>query len=156
MTSGGVRVTANNQLGPDAPFFVTQNGDTIKIKKEDDLNTPSEMMITQKMASVLKEDIIAYKETIAGLISDDDTELRNTILQELDTSDPPAKLREGGEKKTWEVQYFENKPLIAVLTLLSKIQIDIKNAESHMINYLYAQIDAESFKFNELKGTGNR
>jgi gliding motility-associated protein GldM len=40
--------------------------------------------------------------------------------------------------------------LVAVLTLLSKIQIDVKNTESNMVNYLYAQIDAGSFKFNKL------
>jgi hypothetical protein len=36
------------------------------------------------------------------------------------------------------------------LTLLSKLQIDVKNSEANLINYLYGQIDAGSFKFNKL------
>ncbi|NOY96516.1 MAG: gliding motility protein GldM [Chlorobi bacterium] len=152
MTSGGRLVTPEYRLRADDPFFINeQTGDTIKIQKEDDLNTPSEMMITQKKGYYLKKDIEEYKNSIISLINEDDVDLRKAILQELNTSDPPAKLRDGGERKTWEVQNFENKPLIAVLTLLSKVQIDIKNAESHMINYLYAQIDAGSFKFNALR-----
>lgn len=47
--------------------------------------------------------------------------------------------------------YFENKPLIAVITLLSKMQIDIENAESSVISSFYSNIDAASFKFNRLE-----
>ena len=150
MTSGGVIIDEDHSVREDDALFINQNGDTIRIKKEDDLNVPSEMMITQKGAEQLKNEIINFKEFMVSLINDDDADFRETILQELDTSDPPAKLRDGGERKSWEVQHFEDKPLIAVLTLLSKIQIDIKNAESHIINYLYSQIDAGSFTFNKL------
>lgn len=132
------------------PFYITESGDTLMISKEDDLNSPSEKMITQKRAEELKAKIIEYKESLISMLSDDDTELKHNILQELDTEDPPVNLKEGGERKTWEVQHFENKPLMAVLTLLSKMQIDVKNSEANLINYLYAQIDAGSFKFNKL------
>ena len=149
--SGGVKIEGNVKLRPDDPSFVNElTGDTIRIRKEDDLNAPSEMMITRGMAKALKEDIIRHKEFLVSMIKEEDSQLRETIMQELDTSDPPVKVREGGERKSWEVQHFDSKPLIAVLTLLSKIQIDIKNAESHIINYLYSQIDASSFKFNSL------
>ncbi|MBN1822172.1 MAG: gliding motility protein GldM [Prolixibacteraceae bacterium] len=149
--SGGTLIKDGVRLRPDDPSFVNDlTGDTIRIKKDDDLNSPSEMMVTKKRAEELKEKIIQHKEFLMGIIDEDDTELRETILQELDTSDPPVKTRDGGERKSWEVQNFDSKPLIAVLTLLSKIQIDITNAESHVINYLYSQIDASSFKFNSL------
>jgi gliding motility-associated protein GldM len=34
--------------------------------------------------------------------------------------------------------------------MLSKMQVDIRNAETEVLNYLYTQIDASSFKFNKL------
>ena len=145
--SGGIPVDEEHPLRADSPFFINQKGDTIRLKKEDDLNTPSEILINQKKASELKNKITSFKETLLALTSEDDTNFRQTILEELDTSDPPTKLGE----LTWEVQYFDSKPLIAVITLFKKIQLDVKNAESHMINYLYSQIDAESFKFNKLQ-----
>ncbi len=130
--------------------FFTQNGDTLEIKKEDDLNGPSEYMITQENATVLKDQLAAYRNNLVNNISDQDTELKETILRMLETPDPSSGLKEADEQKTWESQYFENKPLVAVLTVLSKMQIDVKNSESNVINYLYSQIDAGSFKFNSL------
>ena len=66
------------------------------------------------------------------------------------SDDPIVNLEDGTDKKTWETQYFLDKPLVAILTLLSKFQIDVKNSEANLINYLYGQIDAGSFKFNKL------
>lgn len=148
--SGSKPINADNPLADDDFFYVTQNGDTLKIEKEDDLNSPSELMITQKRAYELKDKIVEYREGLIALISEDNDELIETINSELETADPKVTVKEGGGNKTWETEYFLDKPLVAVLTLLSKIQIDVKNAEANLINYLYAQIDAGSFKFNSL------
>ena len=53
-------------------------------------------------------------------------------------------------EKHGNLNHFENTPMVAILTVLSKMQIDVRNAEANVINYLYAQIDAGSFKFNKL------
>jgi gliding motility-associated protein GldM len=106
-------------------------------------------MIQQKKANDLKNDINAYRDFLASYL-EEGSPLRENIIKQLDTSDPPINLREGGEKKTWEIQHFESKPLIAVVTMLSKMQIDIQNAETNIISTLFSQIDAASFKFNRL------
>ncbi len=150
-TSGYKTVSPDSPLESDDFYFVAQNGDTLVLRKEDDLNVPSEYMITQKNATILKENINEFRENLISMLDEEaDTELINTVNSALDTSDPPVNLREGGESKSWETERFMDKPLVAVLTLLSKIQIDIKNSESNLINYLYAQIDAGSFTFNKL------
>jgi gliding motility-associated protein GldM len=148
--SGATLVTISEPLTSENFFFATQYGDTLKLSKPDDLNVPSEFMITQKKASELKEEIEQYRESLILLIAESDEELKNTILSSLNTSDPPVNLREGGENKSWETERFLDKPLVAVLTLLSKIQIDVKNSEANLINYLFSQIDAGAFLFNKL------
>ncbi|MFW6289897.1 MAG: gliding motility protein GldM [Mariniphaga sp.] len=148
--SGYKPVNAENELTGEDFYYVTEQGDTLILKKEDDLNVPSEHMITSKNATELKEEIDEYKNNLLSFIDETDEELRSTVRTALDTSDPPVNLREGGESKSWETERFMDKPLVAVLTLLSKIQIDIKNSEANVINYLYAQIDAGSFLFNKL------
>ncbi len=148
--SGYKPVNSENRIIGDEFYYATETGDTLILRKEDDLNVPSEYMITQKNATALKEEVDKFREHLVSLIEDDDAELKKTILATLDTSDPPMKLREGGEKKSWETERFLDKPLVAVLTLLSKIQIDVKNSEANIINYLYSQIDAGSFLFNKL------
>jgi len=130
-------------------YIINTKGDTVVTKKDDDLNTPSELMIRLKRAEELRQSIKNVKEQFLGLIPED-SPVRHTINQELDTSDPRVTIKEGGEKRTWEIEHFEDKPLIAVITLLSKIQIDVQNAESNTLTYLYGQIDASSFKFNRL------
>ena len=148
--SGSEKVSADNPYDPEMYNLITLNGDTLEIKKEDDLNGTSEYMIKQKNASVLKEKIIAYKNELVGVLGEDDVELKQTILNALETADPVANIKKANEKKSWESMYFENTPMAAILTVLSKIQIDAKNSEANIINYLYSEIDAGSFKFNKL------
>ena len=136
-------------LGPEEPIMVSSKGDTLLIKKEDDLNNPSEIMIFKKKGTDLKNSIEEYRNFLASFLEEGDP-LRENIIKQLDTTDPKINMKEGGEKKTWEILHFESKPLIAVITLLSKMQIDVQNAETNVISTLYSQIDAASFKFNKL------
>lgn len=131
------------------PTIVNSKGDTIIIKREDDLNTPSEIMIQKKKATDLKNSINEYRDFLASFL-EKGSPLSENIIKQMDTSDPRINIKEGGEKKTWESLNFESKPLIAVITLLSKMQIDIQNAETNVISSLFSQIDAASFKFNRL------
>lgn len=133
----------------DLPYFTNSKGDTIVMKKQDELNVPTEMMITQKKAEELKNSINQYRDFLISKI-DTASPIADNIRGTLDTSDPKVNFKEGADKKSWEVAHFENKPLIAIITLLSKIQIDIRTSETNIISNLYSQIDASSFKFNRL------
>lgn len=153
LRSGGISL---KEAGPDYimpaedPFMINNNGDTIVIKNQDDLNTPSEIMINKKKGIDLKESIEAYREFLASYFPEGDP-VRESIIKQLDTSDPKIDLSEGGEKKTWETRFFESKPLIAIVTLLSKMQIDVQNAETSILSIFFSNIDATSFKFNKLE-----
>lgn len=146
--SGSELINENNTFDPARFFMVAENGDTLEIKKEDDLNGTSEFMIKQGNATLLKEKIVAYKNQMVELLEDEDEYIKNTILSTLETADPKGE--KISDKKTWESLHFENVPLAAILTVLSKTQIDVKNTEANVLSYLYSQIDAGSFKFNKL------
>jgi gliding motility-associated protein GldM len=55
-----------------------------------------------------------------------------------------------GVVNNWESLNFYHTPLAATITILSKIQTDVLNAESDVVSYLHNQVDASSFKFTEL------
>ncbi|MDX8337680.1 gliding motility protein GldM [Draconibacterium sp. IB214405] len=148
--SGEKPVNEDNPMYEEGLYHTKLDGSVVEVAKKDDLNGPSELMITQKRATDLKNAINEYRTFISTLISEDDTELRETILSELRTSDPEKGAKGEGNYTTWESEHFEDKPLIAVMTLLSKIQIDVKNSEAYVAKYLYAEIDEGSFKFNRL------
>lgn len=152
LACGGVplkSMDAGFKLSDAEAFVVNSKGDTLIVSREDDLNTPSEIMIQQKKGNDLKNKIQEYRGFLTSFL-DPGSPLSETIIKQLDTSDSKPNLKEGGERKTWESAHFESKPLIAVITLLSKMQVDIENAETNVISSLYSQIDASSFKFNKL------
>jgi len=146
--SGSEKISAEYPYRPGSFILVTQEGDSLEIKKQDDLNGTSEFMIKQKKAEELKAKIIAYKNELVSVLGDDEPDLKETVLRALETPDPTGS--GARDKKTWESLHFENTPMAAILTVLSKTQIDVKNSESNVLNYLYSQIDAGSFKFNKL------
>ncbi|RLD63319.1 MAG: hypothetical protein DRJ01_04060 [Bacteroidetes bacterium] len=127
------------------------------IKNKDDMNVPSQVMVGSNGIADgrdLKNKIIAYREYVSSLILPNDTIVLRSINENLNTEDP--KVREAGregEHTTWERYHFENLPLVAVITILSKLQSDIRNSEADIVNYLYSRIDATSFKFNKLSAT---
>ena len=56
-----------------------------------------------------------------------------------------------GVVENWPSYNFYGVPTAATVTLLTKIQTDIRNAESDLVKYLYASVDAASYKFNVLE-----
>jgi len=119
------------------------------IRSKDNLDIPPEVMIVGKKGKLLKETINTFRDLVLSNIATKDSSLRHAILETLDTSDP-KKAKAGDPNYSWESKQFSHTPLIGAITLLSKMQVDVRNTESDVINYLFNQIDAESYTFNEL------
>lgn len=151
--SGTVKIDykAGVFLKPNEAYVLDLNGDTLLLRKQDDLNTPPELMLTLGRGKELKETLIQYREYLLGNINERNQSLKKTIELNLDTSDPKVNLKEGDDHHTWLSSHFEHKPAIAVITELSKMQIDIRNTEANVVGYLFGQIDASSFKFTGLE-----
>ncbi|MCK9639517.1 MAG: gliding motility protein GldM [Prolixibacteraceae bacterium] len=124
------------------------NGRIDSIVNKEDLQYAEEVMMTKKNGALLKKAVEDYRSFLLSNIDPSQTSLINSISKSLDTSNPPSK---EGSTPSWESNKFQGYPLIAVVTLMSKLQSDIRNTESDVINYFYTKIDASSFKFNNLK-----
>ena len=57
------------------------------------------------------------------------------------------------EHHSWSMSHFAHLPLSGVITIMSGLQINVRNAESEALRYLFNEIDAGSFKFNKLDAT---
>nr|WP_320117638.1 gliding motility protein GldM [uncultured Marinifilum sp.] len=124
--------------------------DMNQIKSRDNIDIPGEVMLIKGHGKDLKESIVAYREMVLALVDENDETLRNAINETLNTSKPERKTKDD-PNYTWESKQFSHTPLVGAVTLLSKIQADIRNTESDIVNYLFNQIEAESFKFNKLR-----
>ena len=122
------------------------------VQKKDNTDTPAEIMIVKKKGTELKEMINNYREEMIDLIEEPEeyAGLIESIKGNLDTHDHPAE-KAGDPDHPWESHNFEHLPLASVITILSKIQADIRNVESDVISYLLEQVDAKDFKVNVLK-----
>lgn len=55
----------------------------------------------------------------------------------------------GNIQKDWTVNYFHMTPTIAAMTIISKFQSDVKNSESHVIDYLHKKIGEVKLVFDK-------
>ena len=136
--------------GEDSEVFTEDGGiDVEHVKKIDENNIPSEILVGSDQngkAFDMKAAMEEYRTFLLDIIGNKDIAAANSIQASLDTEDPVIK----GEKVLWVNHMFQASPLIAAITLLSKLQSDIRNTEAETLNFLYRQIDAGSFKFNSL------
>lgn len=129
----------------DGPEFDMKN-----IKSRDNIDIPGEVMIVGRHGKDLRQAISNYRDLVLNHVDENDERLRHAIQETLDTS-KPEKSKKGDPNYSWESKLFNHTPLVGAVTLLSKMQSDIRNTESDIVNYLFNQIEAESFSFNKLK-----
>ena len=123
-------------------------GDVRNIQARDNLDVGGQVMIQGGEGKVLKDKLNDFRETLLGFIDERDTVLRNAVIQNLNTNNPKTVNK---SPQTWESAYFESIPLTGVVTILTQFQANALAMESDVVNYLFASIDAESFKFNKLE-----
>jgi len=137
--------------GEDTEAVVNGIIDIHEVQKIDENNIPSEILIGSDQngkANVLKALISDYREFLVETIDGKNKAVEESVKSSLDTEDP--RNLEGAVEK-WENANFQALPLVAVITILSKMQVDVRNAETEVLNFLYTQIDAASFKFTKLE-----
>lgn len=121
-----------------------------EVQKIDENNVPSQILIGANengKAFYLKSMIVDFRTFLIETLAGKNKTAEEALLTSLNTDDGKDP---SGQPERWENLTFHNLPLVAVITILSKMQVDIRNAETEVLNFLYAQIDASSFKFNKL------
>ena len=150
-------VIGENELGQDTVLSLGF------VEKKDDYMVPTHLLIGKDPAQPrsdnkftarrLKISLEKYRNTLANIIANDPTvvDSTNIIYRSLFKT---FNFKDGkdasGLKQNWESLNFYDVPLAATITILSKIQTDVLNAESDVISYLFGQVDASSYKFTSL------
>lgn len=124
--------------------------DGMQVATKSNMDIPGMIMIEQGQGAKLREMITAYRTSILELVDKEkDSALYSGLETMLATDAPPP--TKDGIQHTWESFRFEHIPLIAVLPQLTKVQVDVLNAEADIVGYLMSRIDAGDFKFNRLQ-----
>jgi len=124
-----------------------KDGDPEHLKRPDNLNAAFEVMFERGKndGAKLKSQIDSYREYIATLVTN--PSIKNIIESNLST-EPTPKAKQN--KQTWEESMFMRMPLAAAITLLTKLQNDVRYAEGAVLNDLLKNVDLTDYRVNKV------
>ena len=135
-----------NELSDDEKKMTIGN-----LSVKDDRHAAGDLFYSAKrkknIATDLKNNLISYKNSLLS-ISEGNESLIKSINETCNYDDKKVK----GKKQLWEEYNFYDMPSVGALTLLSKMQSDVRNTEADIITMLRENIDATSLKFTTAEG----
>jgi gliding motility-associated protein GldM len=121
------------------------------LTNKDDRHAAGDLFFSAKrknnIATDLKVDLNSYKNSLLFLAEGNES-LITSINETCNYDNKKVK----GKAQLWEEYNFYDMPSVGALTLLSKMQSDVRNTESDIINMLRENIDAGSLKFTSAEG----
>ena len=122
------------------------DGKVDNILNQDNLEASSKVMVTYGNGAKLERRLAAYRKYIAAYIVDPK---KQAAIQKALATEPV--LQKGSMIKVpWVSGMFENMPVVASVTLLSKLQNDLLFAEGEALQTLVASVDAGDVRVNKL------
>lgn len=125
--------------GPDADIY--------NIQRKDDLEAANQVMLApgtgqgRKLFLAIND----FRKRILAMVSD--PQQRRIIESNLTTSLPKNARTMG---KNWQEYMFEDMPVAAAVTMLSKLQSDVRYAEGEVLHTLVSNVDVKDIRVNRL------
>ena len=113
---------------------------------EDDLDVPTNILDDGKVGDTLYQRLSAFRNNILNI----DPEIKSQFSHSLpiDLSMPVV---EEKSNRTWAAAYFRMTPTIAALTILTKFQNDVKNAEAQVVLFCHNKIGQVQVVYDEFQ-----
>jgi gliding motility-associated protein GldM len=124
-----------------------KNADINDVQNKEDLEAASYVMLApgHGKGRALFDAINSYRDRILTMITEPTQ--RQTIASNFSTAVPKKNVLLG---KNWQEYMFENMPVAAAVTLLTKMQNDVRNAEGNVLHTLAANVDVKDIRVNQL------
>lgn len=124
-----------------------KDADINNIRNREDLEASTQVMLAPGTGrgKELFNAINSYRERIVKMVTD--KEKREIISSNLAT-EVPTKAKVLG--KNWQEYAFENMPTAAAVTLLTKLQNDVRTAEGEVLHNLISNVDVKDIRVNQL------
>ena len=121
------------------------DADPRNIRNKEDLEAANQVMLApgRGRGKELHDAVDHFRDQILTFVTD--TMQRRLIASNLSTEVPPGVLG-----KNWQEYMFEAMPASAAVTLLSKLQSDVRYAEGEVLHTLEQNIDVKDIRVNSL------
>lgn len=125
-----------------------KNGSLDNVQNKEGLDAASSIMLSKpnNEGQKLKEWIDSYRNTSMSFILD--STKRNSIEELLNTNVPKKGIL---DNKNWQETLFEQMPTTAAITLLTKIQNDIRATQGEVLSELLNNIEGKDFRVNKIE-----
>ena len=122
-----------------------KNGDVHNIRNKEDLEAATQVMLApgRGRGKELYDAINSYRVALLNMVTDE--KQRKIIASNLTTEVPKRAMG-----KNWQEYMFESMPAAAAVTLLSKLQNDVRYAEGEVLHTLVSNIDVKDIRVNAL------
>ena len=123
-------------------------GDVAHIENKDDLEAASEVMLAPLTGKgqQLFQAVTSYRTRMLQWVTDS---VQHRVIAENLATKVPAAARTLG--KNWQEYMFENMPVAAAVTMLTKLQSDIRYAEGEVLHALENNVDVKDVRVNRLE-----
>lgn len=124
-----------------------KEGTPYALENKEDLDAAGRVLLAPVSArgKVLYNSINSYRERILKLVSDP---RKSAIIASNLSTEVPENTDNAG--KNWQEYMFEAMPSIAAITMLTKLQSDVRSAEREVLHELVSNIDVKDIRVNEL------
>ena len=124
-----------------------KDGDVHDIRNKDDIEAANQVMLApgRGRGKELFDEITAYRNKMLQMVTN--YRQKKTIASNLSTDLPDNAQTMG---KNWQEYMFESMPAAAAVTLLSKMQSDVRYAEGEVLHTLVSNIDVKDIRVNAL------
>ncbi|MDR1115503.1 MAG: gliding motility protein GldM [Tannerella sp.] len=125
-----------------------KDGDINDIRQKDNIEAASRVMLAPVVGEgkKLKERIENYRDNMSGLVGDTS---KKAMFESLLSTVVPKKA--GIIPGSWEIALFENMPVAAAITLLTKMQNDIRYVEGEVLSTLITNVDVDDYRVNKIE-----
>ena len=124
-----------------------EDGDVKNIVGKEDLEAANQVMLApgRGRGRELYDAINSFRERILSMVTDP---TQQAIIRSNLSTDVPRNIQTMG--KNWQEYMFEDMPVAAAVTLLSKLQSDVRYAEGEVLHTLVSNIDLKDIRVNSL------
>lgn len=124
------------------------DGDFKNLRNREDLEAATYVMLAPGSGEgqLLYDAITEYRTSMLSMVSDT---VQKEIIETSLSTDVPR--RDISLLKNWQEYHFENMPAIAAITLLTKIQNDVRYVEGEVLHTLAKNIDMGDVRVNQIR-----
>lgn len=116
-----------------------------EIKRLDNIDASTLLLVERRGGDTLRSKLTAFRELVASKV---DPKYKDAISKQLPINISNPEKTDNNPQGDWATAYFHNMPTMAVVTLLSKFQNDVRNSEAIVVNQLFTEAANRQVKFD--------